>query len=211
MKLVVFGASGRTGTLLVWQALDAGHEVTAYIRPESTWSLEHPLLRIVKGNLNDATRLIEVLTGADACLAALGGRSMTRRLPELVAGMDLIISVMEQVGVSRLIYLSSIGAGDSRYYMGPLIRMFIVWILLRAPLADHTAIEKRIRKSGLKWTIVRPMGLSMEPGSGNIRHGDGFIKINSGKQIPRVDVAAFLLKQVDSGEYENRAVWLQKS
>ena len=36
MKIVIFGASGKTGSLLVDEALSAGHDVTAYVRrPES--------------------------------------------------------------------------------------------------------------------------------------------------------------------------------
>ena len=32
MKIVVFGATGRTGLPLVKQALDAGHQVVAFVR-----------------------------------------------------------------------------------------------------------------------------------------------------------------------------------
>ena len=35
MKIVVFGASGRTGLQVVEQALAAGHQVTAFVRTPS--------------------------------------------------------------------------------------------------------------------------------------------------------------------------------
>jgi uncharacterized protein YbjT (DUF2867 family) len=40
MKIVVFGASGQTGKLLVEQALEAGHEVLAYVRREGALTIE---------------------------------------------------------------------------------------------------------------------------------------------------------------------------
>jgi putative NADH-flavin reductase len=148
------------------------------------------------------------MAGADACISLLGGRSLKKRSPEITGGIANIVNVMEQAGVKRLIYLSSIGAGDSRYYMGPLLRLFIVGILLRVPLADHTTNEKRIAGSTLQWTIVRPMGLSNGEKTGKIRHGSDFIKITGSGRLSRADVAAFILGQVVSETYINRKVWL---
>lgn len=208
MKLVIFGASGQTGKLLVEMALKADHEVTAFVRRENALTPEHPNLKVVVGQLNNFTQLIEAISGADACLSTLGGGSLTKRSPEITGGISNIVTVLEQLGIRRFIYLSSIGAGDSRYYMGPLIRLFIVWILLRVPLADHTANEKRIAASSLKWTLVRPVGLSNGEKTGKYRHGSEFIKMTGNSQISRADVAAFMLDQVTGESYINKGAWL---
>ena len=47
MKIVVFGASGKTGLLIVEQALDAGHHVVAYIRKAGAIKFQHPNYQVV--------------------------------------------------------------------------------------------------------------------------------------------------------------------
>ena len=115
---------------------------------------------------------------------------------------------MESAGVKRFLYMSSVGAGDSRYYMGPFIRLLVVGILLRIPLADHTQNEKHIAASSLQWTIVRPGTLSNGEKTGKFRFGTEFTKMTGNTKISRADVAAFILEQGILSTYINKAIWL---
>lgn len=142
MKTVIFGANGKTGIHLTEQALAKGHQVTAYIRRTGSLAIQHPNLKIVIGNLNDTGKLKEALSGAEACISVLGVGSLTKHSPDIVTGIDTVINIMEQESVKRFVYLSSIGAGESRYLMSPVIRFFIAGIMLRVPLADHTSNEQ---------------------------------------------------------------------
>jgi len=49
MKIVVFGASGKTGSLLVDEALKSGHNVVAYVRKPESVKSDHPNLKVVTG------------------------------------------------------------------------------------------------------------------------------------------------------------------
>lgn len=208
MKLVIFGASGQTGRLLVEQALDNGHFVTAYVRRAGALTQNHPNLNQVVGQLSDTSRLTEAIAGADACFSTLGGTSLSKPSTEFTRGIGRIVTVMEQQGVSRFIYLSSIGAGESRYFMGPLLRLLIVGLFLRIPLADHTANEKCISKSSLQWTLVRPGNLTTGEKTGKTRHGSDFIKLNGNPKISRADVAAFMLDQAENQSFLKKGAWL---
>ncbi len=208
MKIVIFGASGKTGTLLTEQALAKGHIVTAYVRREGALIQQHSNLRIVTGNLNDTTKLKEAIAGSDAVISTLGGGSLTKHSPEIIAGIDRIVSIMEQEQVERFIYLSSIGAGESRNLMSPVIRFFITDVMLRVPLADHTANENRLAKSTLKWTIVRPGGLTDGPKTGKLHHGSNNNILKGSPKISRANVASFMLEQLTDVKYINQGVWL---
>jgi len=208
MKIVIFGASGKTGSLLVEQALSAGHSVTAYVRRTGVLAQQYPNLKMVIGELSDSLKLKEAITGSDACISALGGGSLTKHAPEIMAGVEMIIKTMEQSGVKRFIYLSSIGAGESRFFMGAVIRFFLTDVILRVPLADHTTNEKRITASKLKWTIVRPGGLTDEPKTGNLKHGSEKTILKGSPKISRANVAAFMLEQIGGNTYLNKAAWL---
>ena len=207
MKIVVFGATGKTGSILVEQALAKGHLVTAYVRNPQSVKIENPNLKIVVGNLSETLKLKDVLTGAEACFSTLGGNSLTKRSPELVSGIENIIRVAEQEVVPKFIYLSSFGAGDSKKLMPAIMRFFIVDLMLRVPLADHNQNEMHIMSSKLHWTIVRPGGLNDGVLTGSINHGTEAFK--QGKtSISRADVAAFMLSQLEDSTYNKKAVWL---
>ncbi len=208
MKLVVFGASGQTGRLLVEQALGLGHEVTVYVRREGAFEEGRKGLTVVTGQLNDTAKLGQAITGADVCISTLGGNSLSKRNPEITSGISNIVTAMESAGVKRFLYMSSVGAGDSRYYMGPFIRLLVVGILLRIPLADHTQNEKHIAASSLQWTIVRPGTLSNGEKTGKFRFGTEFTKMTGNTKISRADVAAFILEQGILSTYINKAIWL---
>ena len=208
MKIVIFGANGKTGALLTEHALAKGHHVTAYIRRTGSLVQQHPNLKVITGNLDDIARLKEAIAGSDAVLSTLGGSSLTKHSPGIIAGIDHIISNMEQEGVKRLIYLSSMGAGESRNMMGTLIRFFIAGIMLRVPLADHTANEKRIAKSRLQWTVVRPAGLTNGPKTGRLKHGSKIIVLKGTPQVSRANVASFMLEQLSDTSYLNNSVWV---
>jgi len=208
MKVVIFGASGKTGLLLVEYALLNGYQVIAYIRKSRSLTLVHPNLTKVVGQLNNLDKLREAIDGSDACISALGGGSLTKHSPEIIKGIDSIITIMEQESVNRMIYLSSIGAGDSKKYMALPIRILIADILLRVPLYDHTVNEKRIAMSKLQWTVVRPGGLNDDLVSEILNHGSEKTKLKGSPSISRANVAAFMLQQLTDNEYVNKNVWL---
>jgi putative NADH-flavin reductase len=209
MNITIFGASGRTGQQLVSQALDRGHQVTAYMRRPEALTIPHPGLRVITGTLNEPDKLREAISGAEACLSALGGNSLRKRSTEFTTGMDRIVSLTEQEGVPRLVYLSSVGAGESRSYLPQPFRFLIADMMLRVPLADHTLNEQRIAGSKLQWTVVRPGGLGDGPITGKITHGCGKTVFKSNATISRADVASFMLDQLSETTYVNKAVWLK--
>src|ERR1700728_1645628 len=74
MRIVVFGANGPTGRLLVTQALAAGHEVSAVTRhPEQMPSPRR--VTVVRADVTDAEAVVEgtihgMFTDLAACLLA---------------------------------------------------------------------------------------------------------------------------------------------
>lgn len=208
MKVVIFGANGKTGILLVEQALAKGHHVIAYIRRPGSIMIENPKLKIVVGNLNEPLKMKDAVTGADACISALGGGSLTKHSSEMIHGIKTIVSVLEIAKVHRFIYLSSLGAGESLYLIPQPLRFLLSKVLLRVPLADHNANEDTIRKSKLQWTLVRPGSLTDGQLSGNLKHGSDKTRIKGGASISRSNVASFMIQQLTDSTYIQKAVWL---
>src|ERR1700737_1901819 len=74
MNLVVLGATGRTGRLVVEQALAAGHTVTALVRSPEKLTAGHSNLRVVRGEATETAAVSSALEGADAVISTLGGK-----------------------------------------------------------------------------------------------------------------------------------------
>ena len=83
MKILVLGASGRTGSLFTRKSLEEGHTVTAYVRnPDKAVALlgAHQNLIIVPGALNDSEQLATISSGQDVMVSILGQKATVREL-----------------------------------------------------------------------------------------------------------------------------------
>ncbi|WP_035992390.1 NAD(P)-dependent oxidoreductase [Leptolyngbya sp. KIOST-1] len=197
MNLLVFGATGDTGREVVKQALAQGHAVTGFSRHADDLLADFPSLKTIEGDVTDKTTVEKAVQGQDAVLSTLGSSSL-KRSPALTDGVRTIVAAMEQHGVRRLVYQSSLGVGDSRKQVGFLVRYIIIPLVLRNAIADHADKEQIIRQSSLDWVIVRPAGLTNDDFTGQYRHGE---TIDFGAKIARADVADFMLKQVTADTY----------
>src|SRR5215211_8810002 len=72
MKVLIIGATGATGRILMGEALAQGYEVTALARNASTLASEDHRLRVLEGNALDASSVEAAVAGQDAVLSALG-------------------------------------------------------------------------------------------------------------------------------------------
>ena len=208
MKITVFGASGKTGSLLVKQALEAGHEVRAYVRTPSAFKIEEPGLEMIVGQLDDKDKLREAIHGADACVSTLAVGTLTKSYPEVVKGINTIVQIMEEEKVPRFVYMSSLGVGQSRVKMPQPIRFLVLDLFLRVPIAQHLKNEETIRKSGLQWTIVQPGGLTDGIKTGKYKSGTDLEKIKGNASVSRANVADFILEQLQGSTGVSKCIWL---
>jgi putative NADH-flavin reductase len=203
MKLVIFGSTAGTGRKLLEQALEQGHEVSAFARtPEKLDDLEHPNLRVIQGDVLDSAAVEAAVAGQDAVLCTIGAGAGRTTLRE--DATRNIVQAMDTAGVQRLICQSSLGVGDSHANLGFFTKHVVVGLFLRHAFADHERQEAVIKQSSLDWTIVRPPHLKDEPLTGVYRHGFPPTDRNIKGQISRADVADFMLKQLTDDSYVQR-------
>ena len=113
---------------------------------------------------------------------------------------------MAENGVGRLAALSAAGAfarSDRNLSLGFRIQIATT---LRTTYDELEAMEKRIAATDFAWTIVRPYGLADTPASGDYRISrDGLLLPKAGR-VSREDVAALLLKAVETDTYYRKTV-----
>lgn len=205
MNLVVFGASGRTGRLVVDEALAAGHTVTAFVRDPSKLDRRHPQLKVAQGDSADAASVARAVAGADAAISALGPvKGSPKDL--LVTAQRNITQALGAAGVKRYVVLTGAGVRDPQDQ--PKLVDHIFGFLLQATagdvLRDSAESIALVRSTPLDWIVVRAPRLIDGAKTGNIRVG--YVGAESGTQISRVDLAAFMVEQATQPGTQ----WLRK-
>ena len=66
MNITLFGATGKTGILLIQRALEDGHHITVYARTPAKLSMKHENLTIVQGELAELNHIEKAVKNADA-------------------------------------------------------------------------------------------------------------------------------------------------
>lgn len=171
-----------------------GDEPVGLIRnPSQRSDLEAVGAQAVVLDLENSTvdRVAEVLHGADAVVFAAGagpGSGVARKQTVDRDAAILLADAAEAAGVRRYVMVSAISADDRSLDDG-YDEVFLAYI--RAKSDADANVRAR---SGLQTTIVRPGGLTDEPGTGRVRVAD-----STGRgTIARADVAAVLLAVLDS-------------
>jgi putative NADH-flavin reductase len=200
MNVVVFGATGGTGRELVKQALGHAHTVRAFVRNPDRLKVIHHRLEVVQGDISDPKSVAAAVAGQHAVLSALG---VNDRKPNTVLsdGVRSILSAMKKQKVRRLLFVSSLGVGDSKGRLGPVYNWFILPTLLKNIFADKETAEQVIRDSRLDWTIVRPGRLTDGRLTAKYRAGSGAATTRWSPSVSRADVADFMLHALERGEH----------
>jgi putative NADH-flavin reductase len=204
MNLTIFGATGGTGQQLVEKALAAGCQVAAFVRDPSKLAVRHEHLTIIEGELTDQAAIERAVLGADAVISALGPRRAASGKP-ISRGTANILAAMKKSGVRRLIFTSTPSAHDPNdapdFKFKFAVRM-IQWIA-RGAYADIVDTAQVVRASDRDWTMVRVSMLVDAPRTGHVKVG--YVNRDMGMRITRVDLAEFLLKQVQDTRYLRQA------
>lgn len=190
MHIAVFGANGRTGRLVVDEALAGGHHVRAYVRDAARLPAGRPGLTVHEGQVDDPAAIKAAITGADAVISALGSGGGT-----LTRFAEALIPQMQAAGVSRVVSL--IGAGVSEPgdpgSLGRTAMLTLMRLLAGGVLKDAEAHAKLLRASPLRYTLVRPPRLTEGPATGRLQSAPS-LALGPGHSISRADLAAFMLE-----------------
>jgi putative NADH-flavin reductase len=198
MKLLIVGATGRTGRLLAKQAIARGHAVTAFIRsPQSLTPCTG--LTIATGNPLAADELAAVLPSHDVVVSVIGRRSR-KDATVLQDSAAAVLKALRASPGSRYIVVSQGLLFPSWHPIAVTLR----W-LLAVEIRDSAAMESLVRASDANWTIVRPPRLTE---GGALK---GYRVSANGmpggiQSMERGDLAAFLLDESEKGQYPRTVV-----
>lgn len=200
-QILLLGASGGVGSEVLSQAAQAGHHVTAVIRPTSTLRAPEGA-RVERAEVLQPGVLDALVPGHDVVISCLGQRRRSlfpySRLlspPTLMEqAADRMIAAMQRASVHRVLVTSAAGVGDSAATMNGLMRFLVHTSTIGTAYRDLDVMEQRLSASALDWTALRPVALSNGARTGR---ADVVQAFGLRSWISRADVADWILRHLD--------------
>lgn len=208
MKVLVFGANGKVGRLVVAKALSRGHDVTAFVHSNRSSLPSHVSLKVIVGDVFDSEAVANAVAGADAVISALGSWGAADKRV-LSVGITHIISAMKLHRVKRIV---SVTGSDARYELDErglihtLLRPLLI-IFAGKILRDGEAHLASLHRSKLNWTAVR---------SPVMTNGHGLYRLTNKRPNPwsavyRDSVAEALIDCVEHNTYVQQSPFIVKA
>jgi uncharacterized protein YbjT (DUF2867 family) len=187
--VLVAGATGMTGRLVVRTLLENGFHVRAFVRDvERANKLLGSKLEYVKGDVREIESIRPALKGVTKMISAIGASlgGDSKNGPEFVdyGGVKNLSDAASAAKLAHFVLISSMGVTHEDHYLNKAFNNVLKWKLKG---------EQVLRKSGMAYTIVRPGGLTDGEGGQHevvFQQGDKGRGLITRMDVSRVCVAA---------------------
>lgn len=213
MKILLLGATGRTGKHIIEEAIKRGHKISAIARnPEKLKDFQ---IEITQGTPYDYETVEKAITGCEAVINTLNvSRKSDNPWAPLTAPKDMIsksasnaIKAMEKAGIKRFVALGTLGAGRSWKKIPFTLKLIVSSSNLKYAFHDHGKQEEILEKSSVDYTICRAPMLSDE------RNDIGAVSTPEGtppasRVLGRNSAAEFFLDIIENNEHIRETISL---
>ena len=203
MKVAVLGATGRTGRLVVDQAVELGHQVRALVRTPGRLAPQRGV-EWVQGDATDAAAVRAVLKGCEAAISTLAPTADSPWACSLATAH--VLAAMKPLGVRRYVAVCGAGVGlpgDAQEPSGRFAAR-LTRVLARQPANDKEKEVALLLASDADWVLLRAPELVDGPAGQRL---SSLLK-PPGSKISRVDLATFLLEQLTDARHLRRGPWV---
>ncbi|MBV8388457.1 MAG: NAD(P)H-binding protein [Mucilaginibacter sp.] len=211
MHILILGSTGRTGRILMHEALKRGHHVTVLVSHRGAFRVKPELVEVYEGTPLNKFTLADAMQGCDAVLSALNISrvsdfpwSKLRTSKDFLSeSMKQLIEVTSEHDIRRVIITTAWGVAETKKDTPFWFRWLIDNSNIRYPYRDHEKQEALLRASNLDWTIVRPVGLTDSEKIKEVK-----VTLNNHPKpsltISRRNVAAFMLDALEKNLYSKQ-------
>lgn len=198
MKVLVVGANGQIGKMVVGKLKESEYDPIALVRKEAqAETLENNGVKTVLGDLEkDFSHAFE---GVEAVVFTAGSGAHTGADKTILIdqeGAMEAIDLARRNGIQHFIMVSGMGVENPRAVEGPM-RPYLH--------AKHRA-DAHLEQSGVPYTILRPGRLTNDAGKGSVNLYEYKGDVQYG-EVPREDVAGVLMEIIGS-KPENKIYYL---
>ena len=212
LRILVYGATGKIGSLVVDEALGRGHIVTAVSRDPAQIKQSHQNISAVKGDLLDDASIAGLVVDQDVVIISVRGIIGKSKSPESALqriAVEKVVNVLRDLDGSapRIIHVGGAGTLEVEpgvLYADKLPKIFLPKSLELEIRGQVLALEYLRTVDDVKWTYATPAkNFTNGARSGEFRlGGDQLMENAKGKsRISRADFAVALVDEAENANY----------
>lgn len=202
IKVALIGATGKAGKYLLKELLSQGYQVKSLIRKPASYTITHPAMEIVEGDIKDLTITVSLLKDCDVVISAIGQPKDEPLMSSLAA--ENIISAMSLLNIKRYIFLTGLNLdmpGDKKSEAN---QHASKWMKDTFPVvvADKEKAVELLKSSAIDWTMVRLPWIDPTD-----EHRKLTVDLYDcpGEKISTTDLAEFLVSQINDTRFIRQA------
>jgi putative NADH-flavin reductase len=209
MKIAVIGANGRTGRIVVRDALASGHQVIAIARTDEVSTPDDDNLTNARADVRDGDALTRALDGANAVISALGVGTSRAPTDVYSTGVRNTLGAMKSSGAAKFAVISAVPAGP--WAEQPTLQRRIALPLLERIFGTTYADMRRMEAvlqgtTDIDWISLRPPRLIDKPPKGTYRIDTR--PLPKARAITYGDLAAALLDSLTRRDLYGHAAYV---
>jgi len=191
MNILLLGATGRVGSIILDLLLKTEHCITVLVREPNKLSFQPSNLKIIPGDVLNKNTLSSALSGIDGVISSLNSDGNDT----LSKTSDQIIPLLVSNNIKRIVTIGTAGILNSR--VDPTILRFKSSESKRksqTAARDHEKVFNLFKKTNLDWTIICPTYLPEGEITKQYRIEADFLPLN-GQSISTGDTAHFAVNE----------------
>lgn len=203
--IAIIGGTGKSGKYLVENLLEKGYHLKLLVRNPENFTLQNPLIEVVKGDARDETAIDKLIEGTDLVMSTLGQPKGEKSIFSDAA--KNIISAMNHYGIKRYIVTTGLSVNTASDHKNERVNMATDWMYQNYPetTADKQKEYEILLESNLDWTLVRLPLIHLTEENFSIETNLTDCK---GEGINAGDLAEFLASQIEDSEYIQKSPFL---
>lgn len=204
MNVIIFGGSGRTGLYLVNMALEQGYNVTVFLRNTQGFSITHPNLQLIQGDVLDLRIVSMAVKGQDAVISAIG-EGIDAATKVRSRGSRNIVASMLHHQLNRIIAIAGTGVLNADASGNLIMNSPSFPEMYRLVAEEQFLVYDTLKNSGLQWTLYCPPYIPDGDPSGSFITSEDFAPENM-QSITTGDLALSIIDTLKNNSFIGKRV-----
>ena len=206
-KIAIIGGTGKSGQYLVKEALNQGYTIKVLVRNPEHFTIQHPLLEIIQGDVTDYATVLQLTAGCDAIISALGLGIPNSIFSVFSEATINILRAMESRSIQRYIVITGLNVDTPMDNKGSKTLWGTNYMKENFPktTSDKQLEYQLLKNSTVNWTLVRLPLIVQTDERNPITHN---LQDCPGDAISATSLAIFLLQQLQDTTFIRQAPFI---
>ncbi|WP_073290133.1 NAD(P)-dependent oxidoreductase [Chryseobacterium polytrichastri] len=203
--IAVIGGTGKSGSYLVQALLNKGYSMKLLLRTPENFTLQNPLIEIVKGDARDFNAVNHLIKGCSSVISKIGQPVGEQSI--FTDATKNVIQSMNLHGITRYIAITGLNVDTPFDHKNEKVKMATDWMYENYPKTtkDKQDEYEILNSCNLDWTLVR---LPLIIPTSESFPTETNLEDCKGEKISATDLSEFLVSQIEDKTFIKQSPFL---